>query len=123
MPRAIAVAAVVALLAIAATATGQPRHAGNHVQDARCFPARDWGPAPDSTRPCVRLVGLRYSGDVIYDVKDASGAARFGGYIVTSIRRIAAVHIVRVYEDGSFTWRARGKGGHIVTASVGNLQD
>lgn len=92
--------------------------------DHRCFKASEWGPAPDAIRPCVRLVGNSPEGGAVrFAVKDASGVVRYTGYVNTPFRLIVSVRVVRLYEDGSFTWKARSRDGRTVTASVGNLQD
>lgn len=89
-----------------------------------CFPAASWGPVSDSVRPCVRLVANKPEwGAVRFIVSDASGVVRYSGYVNTRFRRIVCVRVVRIAEDGSFTWKARSRDGRTITASVGNLED
>lgn len=42
-----------------------------------CFPAAQWGPAPDSVRPCVRITRVLEDGSFTYAVSDASGTTRY----------------------------------------------
>lgn len=113
----LAIAAIGLVASIAEAST-------THPTDARCFKASDWGPAPDSIRPCVVLKGnAPEAGAVRFAVKDGSGVVRYAGYVNTSFHRIVRVRVVRIYEDGSFTWKARSRDGRTVTASVGNLED
>lgn len=92
--------------------------------DRVCFKASEWGPAPDSVRPCAALKGNAPEGGAVrFAVKDASGVTRYSGYVNTPFRCIVSVRVVRLYEDGSFTWKARSRDGRTVSASVGNLED
>jgi len=114
--------ALLALVAIGciACATAQ----GAVTTDRECFPADSWSPAPDSVRPCVTIkANAPEAGAVRYTVADGSGIVRYAGYINTPYRQIIHVRIVRVAEDGSFTWKARSRDGRTTTASVGNLED
>lgn len=112
-----AVIGLVASVAEASTPTPRPT-------DHACFKASDWGPASDTIRPCVSLQGNAPEGGAVrFAVKDASGVTRYTGFVNTTFRVIVHVRIIRLYEDGSFTWKVRGQHGGVVIASVGNLQD
>lgn len=114
--------ALLALLAIACLACATSK--GAVTVDRTCFSAAKWGPAPDSIRPCVKLKANDPEGGAVrFTVSDASGVVRYTGYVNTVYRRIIHVRIVALYEDGSFTWKARSRDGRTVVASVGNLQD
>lgn len=115
--------AVLIMAAIGLGATIAEAHTP-HPTDSACFKASEWGPAPDTIRPCVRIVGNSPEGGALrFKVSDASGVVRYTGYVNTTYRRIIHVRIVALYEDGSFTWKARSRDGRTVSASVGNLQD
>ena len=107
------------------TPEGYTPTASEYVGHGRtCFPAASWGPVSDNVRPCVRLVANKPEwGAVRFIVSDASGVVRYAGYVNTRFRRIVCVQVVRVAEDGSFTWKARSRDGRTITASVGNLED
>lgn len=42
-----------------------------------CFPKKDWGPAPDRIRPCVRITGVEEDGSFAYSVSDGDGTVRY----------------------------------------------
>lgn len=106
--------------AVATVAEG----AAPYPTDRECASAKTWGPAPDSVRPCVRLVGNKPEGGAVrFTVSDASGVVRYSGYVNTPYRLIIHVRVVALYEDGSFTWKARSRDGRTYSASVGNLSD
>jgi hypothetical protein len=113
--------ALLALLAIACLACATSK--GAVTVDRTCFSAAKWGPAPDSIRPCVKLKANNLRRAVRFTVSDADGVVRYTGYVNTPYRRIIHIRVVRLYEDGSFTWKARSWGGRTYMASVGNLQD
>lgn len=92
--------------------------------DRQCFKASEWGPAPDSVRPCVKLTGNSPElGAVQFAVSDASGVVRYQGFINTPYHHVAAVYIVRLYEDGSFRYCASNYARRLTCGGVGNLQD
>lgn len=97
---------------------------GAITTDRECFSMVEWGPAPDGIRPCVTLRGNAPEGGAVrFKVTDASDVVRYTGYANTPYRRIIHVRVVQVYEDGSFTWKARSQDGRTYTANVGNLED
>lgn len=117
-------AALFALLIIGIVACATSKGAGTVEQDRQCFSAAKWGPAPDSIRPCVTLKANSPEGGAVrFTVSDADGVVRYTGYVNTVYRRIIHIRVVTLYEDGSFTWKARSRDGRTVVASVGNLQD
>lgn len=116
-------AAIAAMVIIGLVASIAEAHT-TRPTDRVCFDAQEWGPAPDAVRPCVRLVGNSPEGGALrFTVSDASGVVRYAGYVNTTYRQIIHVRVVRLYEDGSFTWKARSRDGRTVLASVGNLED
>lgn len=122
-PNAVVTLAILALVAIACLACSTTARAAI-TTDAECFPAASWGPAPDSVRPCVTIkANAPEAGAVRFTVADGSGIVRYAGYVNTPYQQIIHVRIVRVAEDGSFTWKARSRDGRTTTASVGNLED
>jgi hypothetical protein len=116
--------ALMALIAIAVFAVATAKCAAPTPTDRDCFNAKAWEPAPDSARPCVTLRGNAPEGGALtFKVADASGVVRYAGYVNTPYRQIIHVRVVRLYEDGSFTWKARSRDGRTYSASVSNLQD
>lgn len=77
----IALAATVAILIAgfaAHAATPRPETVEGSVNAPRvCFPKKDWGPASDSIRPCVRITGVQEDGSFSYAVSDGNGTVRY----------------------------------------------
>lgn len=112
------------IVVIACIASTTAEGAVPQPTERTCFDAGKWGPAPDATRPCVTLRGNAPEGGALrFTVSDASGVVRYSGYVNTTYRVIIHVRVIRLYEDGSFTWKVRSRDGRTVTASVGNLED
>lgn len=42
-----------------------------------CFPKKDWGPASDSIRPCVRITRVEEDGSFAFSVSDGDGVVRY----------------------------------------------
>lgn len=112
---------IMAAIGLAATVAEAKPHT---PRAAKCFKADNWGPAPDDIRPCVELIGNNpEAGAVRFTVFNADGVTRYQGFINTQYHRIAAVHIQRLYEDGSFRYCISNHGGRMQCGGVGNLQD
>lgn len=68
-------------LALAARAGGDGplgSLAGTGYPHGRCFPADQWGPAPDRVRPCAEVRRVYEDGSVRIRVRDHSGTVRYG---------------------------------------------
>lgn len=50
---------------------------GSKYSPRVCFPKKDWGPAPDRIRPCVRITGVEEDGSFSYSVSDGDGTVRY----------------------------------------------
>lgn len=60
---------------------------GTHAPKlGRCFPAKQWGPAPDGLRPCVALRRIYEDGSFKFAVSDADGTVRYSGGVGASDR-------------------------------------
>ncbi len=57
--------------ASAGWATSSPSYPG------RCFPAHEWGPAPDRYRPCATIARVYEDGSVRVRVSDHGGTTRY----------------------------------------------
>jgi hypothetical protein len=94
------------------------------AETQRCFPAKQWGPAPDSVRPCVSLIGnFPERGAIEFVVADASGVVRYSGFVNTTFNHVAHVKVAAVYEDGSLRYVATNFNGKRAEGGIGNLQD
>lgn len=62
----------VAFIACAAGAAASLANSAHRHKNQVCFPASEWGPAPDSERPCVH-VELYEDGTFRSDVTQADG--------------------------------------------------
>lgn len=61
--------------AIASTGgTAAPSTATTATAPRVCFPAKQWSPAPDSARPCARIVRLYEDGSLRVRVTRADGS-------------------------------------------------
>lgn len=71
-------AAIAAIMAAAllGAATGAA-HALRAPSPRVCFPARHWAPAPDSVRPCARILRVYEDGSLRLGVYDADGTVRY----------------------------------------------
>jgi len=74
MRRPLAIAAV----ALAGFGASQVATAANTAPSPRtCFAAKNWGPAPESVRPCVRITRVEEDGSFEFSVSDADGTVRY----------------------------------------------
>lgn len=90
----------------------------------RCANASEWGPAPDSARPCVTLkANAPEAGALQFVVSYASGIVRYSGFINSPFHRIAGVSIVALYEDGSLRYSVTNFNGKRAEGGIGNLID
>lgn len=123
-PAVIAMWAVILGMAVLGLVVSVAEARPTHPTDTQCFSAADWGPAPDNVRPCVVLVGNSpEAGAVRFSVSDARGTVRYSGYVNTAYHHVAAVYIVRLYEDGSFRYCVSNYAARMQCGGVGNLQD
>lgn len=125
-PQFVAQCALFMLTVIAVLACATAKGATTAQPTTRsCFPAVQWGPAPDGARPCATLKGnAPEAGAIRFTISDAgTGIVRYTGFVNTPFHHVASVKVTRLYEDGSFTWTATNVRGTTVSATVGNLQD
>jgi hypothetical protein len=111
--------ALVGLIASVAEAAPSP-----HPIAHECASAAEWGPAPDSVRPCVTLkANAPEVGALRFVVSDASGVVRYSGFINSPFHRIASVSVVGLYEDGSLRYSVTNFNGKRAEGGIGNLTD
>lgn len=79
MKLALKMAAVVAVLLLAPLLA--PPREGDAAASRVCFPAANWGPAPDRLRPCVSVTRVAEDGSFTYSVSDADGVERYSAGI------------------------------------------
>jgi hypothetical protein len=83
--------AVVLAAALALTASAAAHTGGAHTVPVRvCFPAVSWGPAPDSQRPCLRVLRLHEDGSALITLgvpRDQVRWYRLPGYDGGAVRQ------------------------------------
>jgi hypothetical protein len=109
-------AAILAAVVPASSAHGSDPLAPDRV----CFDRADWGPAPDSARPCVVVTSYR---PVCVVVSDANGRDSAGACLrISSVGSDYSVRVSRLYEDGSVCL-AIARATRTVHRCIGNPRD
>lgn len=67
----------IAAIALAGFGAAQVAGANTAPSPRTCFAAKNWGPAPDSIRPCVQITQVEEDGSFAFSVSDADGTVRY----------------------------------------------
>lgn len=72
---------IIVALAFAGVASAAPQSTqtieGASNSPRVCFPKKDWGPASDRIRPCVRIARVEEDGSFRFSVSDGDGVVRY----------------------------------------------